>query len=417
VQATFMHLADVHLGYKQYGSEARFNDFARAFDAAVDVALERQVDFVVLSGDLFHKSAIDPPTLLQAVNRLDKLGRAEIPIVAVTGNHDRARYRDPFHRSWLDYLSERGHLILLRPSFEAEIIQFPRWDGEQGGCIEIKGMRLVGLPYLGSTIDAVLGEVPAALEALGPAEYTLLMGHFGLEGEVPGVAGGVSHNAIAPLHEYVDYLALGHLHKPFEREDWVYNPGSLETCGMDERNWQGGVYIVRVDTQLTLKHRVEHVVIPRRPFYRWTFAVDAYTTPEALHSALEGFLKEQKKLHPGNERRPVVELDLQGVLGFDRTALDLGQLQTLLKDVVDPLLPRLRNNTRATEFEVGLEDGRSRRQLERQVILDLVRRDGRYRERAEFWTDLIQEIKRLTLANRPPDEIVEALRRRTADEG
>ncbi len=417
MQATFMHLADVHLGYKQYSSEARFNDFARAFDAAVDVALQRQVDFVVLSGDLFHKSAIDPPTLLQAVNRLDKLGHAEIPVVAVTGNHDRARYRDPFRRSWLDYLSERGHLILLRPSFEAETIQFPPWDGEHGGFIEINGVRLVGLPYLGSTIDTVLEEIPAALAALEHAEYTLLMGHFGLEGEIPGMSGGVSHNAIAPLREHVDYLALGHLHKPFQRQDWVYNPGALETCGMDERNWQGGVYIVSVDTRQKPKHQIEHVPIPRRPFYRWTFEVDAHATPEALVSAMEAFLKDRKRKQASSDRKPVVELNLEGVLAFDRAALDIGQLQALLKEIVDPLLPRLRNNTRATEFEVGIEDGHSRQLLERQVILDLVQRDGRYRERAEFWTDLIQEIKELTLANRPADEIVETLRRRTADEG
>jgi exonuclease SbcD len=415
VQATFMHLADVHLGYKQYGSEARFNDFARAFDAAVDVALQRQVDFVVLSGDLFHKSAIDPPTLLQAARNLDRLKAAEIPVVAVTGNHDRARYRDPFRRSWLDYLSERGHLILLRPSFEAETIQFPPWDGEQGGCIEIQGVRLVGLPYLGSSLNTYLKEIPTSLKALEPAEYTLLMGHFALEGEVPGMAGGVPLEALEPLREHVDYFALGHLHKPFVKDDWIYNPGSLETCSMSERDWPGGVYIVDIDTNQSPKHDVQHKPIPNRPFYRWTYQVDKQTTPEALYTALESFLNDQKGKHPDEDLQPVVELNLEGVLAFDRTALDVGQLQALLKEIVDPLLPRLRNNTRATEFEVGVEDARSRQQLERQVILDLVQRDSRYRERAEFWADLIQEIKQLTLANRPPDEIVDALRRRTAD--
>ncbi len=412
-----MHLADVHLGYKQYGSEERFKDFARAFDAAVDVALERQVDFVVLSGDLFHKSAIDPPTLLQAVRNLDRLRAVDIPVVAVTGNHDRARYRDPFRRSWLDYLSERGQLFLLRPSFEAETIQFPAWDGEQGGHIELNGVRLVGLPYLGSSLNTYLKEIPVALEALGPADYTLLMGHFALEGEVPGMAGGVPLEALEPLREHVDYLALGHLHKPFAKGDWIYNPGSLETCSMSECDWHGGVYIANIDTTQDPIHRVRHVPIPSRAFYRWTFRVDAFATPEALYSALQSFLRDKKRKLPGEDRRPVVEINLEGVLAFDRTALDVGHLQALLKEIVDPLLPRLRNNTRAAEFEVGLEEGRSRQQLERQVILDLVQRDSRYRERAEFWADLIQEIKQMTLANRPPDEIVEALRQRTVDEG
>ena len=415
MQATFMHLADVHLGYKQYGSEERFNDFALAFDVAVNIALENDVNFVVLSGDLFHKSAIDPATLLQAVNNLDRLREAQIPVVAITGNHDRARYRDPSRSSWLDYLSERGHLILLTPSYETEPLQFRAWNGSQGGTIDIDGVRLIGLPYLGSSLEKILKEIPAALATLEPAEYCLLMGHFGLEGEVPGMAGGVPLESLQPLRDHVDYLALGHLHKPYTRQDWIYNPGSLETCSMSERNWQGGVNIVNVDTDRDPKHRTKHVPIPTRPFYRWTFEVDAYTTPEALYSTLESFLQNEKSNHPGEDRQPIVELNLEGVLAFDRAALDVGHLQALLKEIVDPLMPRLRNNTRATEFEVGVEDGRSRQQLERQVILDLIQQDSRYSERADFWADLIQEIKTLTLANRPADEIVDTLRQRTAD--
>ncbi|NIS81871.1 MAG: hypothetical protein GTO14_17045 [Anaerolineales bacterium] len=419
MQSKFMHIADVHLGYKQYGSETRFNDFARAFDHAVEKGLEADVDFVLLCGDLFHKSAIDPPTLLQAVNRLERLRQAEIPVVAVTGNHDRARYRDPFRRSWLDYLAERGHLILLAPTFGGDGTLFSPWDGNQGGYVDLKGVRILGLPYLGSTLDTILDEVPDAIANLDTSgiDFTILLGHFGLEGEVPGVAGGVSHNLIAPLRQYVDYLALGHLHKPFERQGWVYNPGSLEVCGMDERDWEGGVYLVTTDASKTPKHTAKHIPILRRPFHRWYFEVQAHLTPEALYDALTEFLKEQKRNRPSQDLDPVVELSLEGVLAFDRAALDTGRIQDILEQIVAPLVPRLRNNARATEFEIAPDDHRSRHELEREVILDLVRRDGRYRERAEFWAGLIQEIKNLALSNRPPDEIVAALRQRPSDEG
>ncbi|MFC2055745.1 exonuclease SbcCD subunit D, partial [Chloroflexota bacterium] len=113
---TFLHFSDVHLGYQQYGDRERFNDFGRAFLKAVDFAVAKQVDFVLVSGDLFHKSAIDPPTLLQAANGIDRLRNAGISVVAVAGNHDRAKYRDRY--SWLDYLAERGYITLLSPSFE-----------------------------------------------------------------------------------------------------------------------------------------------------------------------------------------------------------------------------------------------------------------------------------------------------------
>lgn len=414
MQTKFMHLSDVHLGYAQYGSETRFDDFARAFNQAIDLALEERVDFVLICGDLFHKSAIDPPTLLQAVHGLDKLQQVQIPVVAISGNHDRARYHVPSRSSWLDYLAERSHLILLTPSFTDDSMRFLPWDGKRGGSVDLNGVRVLGLPYLGSSLDTILKELPDALAKMNHANigYTILIGHFGLEGEVPGMAGGVSHNALGPLQAYVDYLALGHLHKPFERQKWIYNPGSLETCGMDERDWQGGVYLVSVDSSQAPKHQAQHIPIPRRPFYRWQFNVVAYNSPEKLYDALTAFLKEQATKYPPEAHDPVVELSLEGVLAFDRAALDTDHIQAILTEIAKPLIPRIRNNTRIRALDIATDDRRSRRELEREVILDLVRRDGRYRAQADFWADLIQEIKSLTLSNHTADDVIATLRQR-----
>ena len=38
MQTRFLHCADIHLGYLQYGQTARFNDFAAAFNAVIDKA-------------------------------------------------------------------------------------------------------------------------------------------------------------------------------------------------------------------------------------------------------------------------------------------------------------------------------------------------------------------------------------------
>jgi hypothetical protein len=56
----FLHIADIHLGYQQYGLEARFDDFSKVFLHLVDEAIAQQVDFVLLAGDLFHKRSVDP---------------------------------------------------------------------------------------------------------------------------------------------------------------------------------------------------------------------------------------------------------------------------------------------------------------------------------------------------------------------
>ncbi|HXZ05332.1 MAG TPA: hypothetical protein VEH81_10885 [Ktedonobacteraceae bacterium] len=45
MRASFIHLADTHLGYEQYGVRERFNDFSRAFWDIMDDAANREVDF------------------------------------------------------------------------------------------------------------------------------------------------------------------------------------------------------------------------------------------------------------------------------------------------------------------------------------------------------------------------------------
>ncbi len=405
---SFLHISDLHLGYQQYGSRDRFNDFGRAFHRSVDFALEQEVSFVIISGDLFHKSAIDPPTLLQAVFGLDKLKKAQIPVISIVGNHDRARYVD--HVSWLDYLSEREYLSLLSPIFTDGKIHFEPWDGIQGGYIDIGPVRVLGLPYLGASTEVALRGLPEALENLpkDSVDFTIVLAHFGLEGEMPVMAGGISQSAVDPLSDRIDYLALGHLHKAFERADWIYNPGSLETTAMDQRLWPGGYYHVEIQADKQPKHIARHIDSPRRRFLRWPFDVELYRDQQSLSDGLRAFLIEQQARKSANQ--PVIEISLEGVLGFERSALDLTSIQELVGEILDPLIVRIKNHTRPTTFELPMGEHLSRRELEHQILVDLVHQDSRYRGHAEQWANLIQQVKSLVLSEHEPLEIAETVR-------
>jgi len=94
MRASFIHIADTHLGNEQYGVHERFNDFSRAFWSIIDEAVKLKVTFVVIAGDLFHKRAIDARTLIHAINGLKNLKAQNIPVFAIEGNHDRSYYRE-----------------------------------------------------------------------------------------------------------------------------------------------------------------------------------------------------------------------------------------------------------------------------------------------------------------------------------
>ncbi len=88
---TILHVSDTHLGNRQYSSDLRRLDFARAFQQAVDIAVDREVDAVVHTGDLFDSRDPGLPDLNDCIDVLRDLETAEIPFYAIVGNHERKR--------------------------------------------------------------------------------------------------------------------------------------------------------------------------------------------------------------------------------------------------------------------------------------------------------------------------------------
>ena len=315
----------MHLGNQQYNLSRRFNDFGQAFLDAVDLAIERDVDAVVIAGDLFHKASVEPKTLLLAEEGLKRLQAQSIQTLAVHGNHDRARYLA--QSSWLDYLAERGLFHLLTPVFDEGQARL-----EAGtSYVDIDGVRFIGVPWLGAAAARILHEVADCCATLDDDGIvcTVLVTHSGVEGQMPHMPGGLSFAELAPLRAHVQYLALGHLHKPYTVDGWVYNPGSLETCSFDEAQYERGVYLVDVEPNGAFS--AEHLVTPKRPFHTIAVMTDLCPTPddlvETVHTAIRQAakkIKRETKAAPDPRRAlPVVRVVLNGHLTFDRTRLDM----------------------------------------------------------------------------------------------
>ena len=87
---SFVHAADLHLGYSQYGLEARRQDFDDAFKEVVDKTIELKPDFMIIAGDLFHQPRPSNVTLENAIRSFKRLKDACIPVLTVDGSHDSA---------------------------------------------------------------------------------------------------------------------------------------------------------------------------------------------------------------------------------------------------------------------------------------------------------------------------------------
>ncbi|HEV7127268.1 MAG TPA: exonuclease SbcCD subunit D [Ktedonobacterales bacterium] len=431
MRASFVHTADNHLGYEQYGVKERYNDFALAFQAVVDDAIKRRADFFVIAGDLFNKRAIDALTLIQAQEALQRLQAAGIPAIAIEGNHDRSYYRDGI--SWLQFLGWQGTLCLLNPLVRDGVPVLTPWDQQamRGAYVDLCGgaLRVYGLPWYGAATARVmeqfageLGRMRAEEEAAG-VQYRVLLLHTGVEGMLPQLHGLPTRQQFEPLRELVDYVALGHVHKPYEIENWLYNPGSTETWGAEEAAWDRGYYYVEVDTDSLEppRHHARHIVNPRRPFHRLIFRVDGVPEPTALYARFDHFCQRQALEHlPPSGRAsppaPVVDVTLTGILGFDTSALERAQLEECVERHFHPLVVRIHDTTRETEFDPDTEadgDGRDRttwHQLELRIFQDLIGRDARYLPEAGRWATTLAELKQMALDGEEPAAIATKLR-------
>lgn len=95
-QVTFIHAADLHLGAPMRGLRALSESWAdrvrsaiaEAYGRVVQAALDRQVDFVLIAGDMFDTACASYADYRLFFRGLDRLSEAGIPVFMVTGNHD-----------------------------------------------------------------------------------------------------------------------------------------------------------------------------------------------------------------------------------------------------------------------------------------------------------------------------------------
>ena len=212
----FLHLSDLHLG-KRVCEFSMLDDQRYILEQILSLLDSRPVDAVLLAGDLYDKPV--PPA--EAIRLLDwfltELSRRELPVFAISGNHDSAD-RVAF-----------GSALLA----ESRVYVSPVFSGppEPITLTDAHGpVDLYLLPFLKPAMvrhvwpDAPIESYNDALACVldhcspDPARRSVLVAHqfvagaASCESEEPSV-GGIDW-VDAALFDKFDYVALGHLHSP-----------------------------------------------------------------------------------------------------------------------------------------------------------------------------------------------------------
>jgi DNA repair protein SbcD/Mre11 len=230
-----IHLADTHLGYKNFSGKVdsvrnlnqRECDVYDAWHAAVDLAIQRQPDVVVHAGDLFDSSRPSPRAIVEALNGFGKLRDADIPTVVIAGNHSTPRFRSG------------GSVFEILREFGIRAI----WSEPE--TLRINGIALHCVPHEPQA-EQLLDDI-RSLKLDAKADANVLVLHAGLEG-VRQDYHEVNEIALAPeelTKGEFDYVALGHLHKFNAPQVNAAYAGSLERLDFGDADGDKG--LVEVD--------------------------------------------------------------------------------------------------------------------------------------------------------------------------
>jgi DNA repair protein SbcD/Mre11 len=264
-----LHFADLHLGAESYGRfnpetglSTRLDDFLAALDRVTDYALNNDIHLVLFAGDAYKTCDPSPTHQREFARRIGSLGRAGIPTVLLTGNHDVPNARG------------RANTVEIFEALEAENVyvasrpQTLRLD-TRGGPVQIVTLpwfnrsallakdehRNETLEEVEETIIQKLERIVAGeVEGLNPDAPAVFLAHGSVFGAVysserktilgrdPMLPAGLCNNPA------FDYVALGHIHKhqALNAHPPVVYSGSVERIDFGEEAEEKGFVVAEV---------------------------------------------------------------------------------------------------------------------------------------------------------------------------
>lgn len=280
-----LHTSDWHLGRKLY-DRPRIEEHQQFLDWLLQLIEAKQIDVLLLAGDVFD-SSIPPARVVDMfyhfLFRLYKETTATAVIIA--GNHDSAM-RLAAAREFLKIA--RIHLIGSMPSEAAQYVIPITKNGEE--------IAVVALPYLpeGEILSHVSFEkqidstrryreaikmlYQKSLQAIPQEIPKIIMGHFFLAGgqmsdsERTIQVGGSLPLTSEDLPSEVNYIALGHLHRPqrFQQNGCpIIYSGSPIPLTFKEAEHAKKLYMIDVKSNKQIE--IDEIVVPIfRPLVRVT---------------------------------------------------------------------------------------------------------------------------------------------------
>ncbi|MEU5986161.1 exonuclease SbcCD subunit D [Streptomyces sp. NPDC047434] len=261
-----LHTSDWHLG-RSFHRVGLLDAQAAFLDHLVTTVREREVDVVLVAGDVYDRAVPPLPAVELFDTALHRLAETGVPTVMISGNHDSARRLGV----GAGLIERAGIHLRTDPAGVGTPVVLADAHGD---------VALYGLPYLEPALvreqfgaakaghEAVLGaamdRVRADLAERPATTRSVVLAHAFVAGGKPSdserdiTVGGVSA-VPAGTFEGVDYVALGHLHGSQRVTPRVRYSGSPLAYSFSEADHRKTMWLIEIgaDGGIEAEERVD----------------------------------------------------------------------------------------------------------------------------------------------------------------
>jgi hypothetical protein len=317
----FAHIADCHIGANRDPVLEKLE--LAAFSRAMETCVQEHVDFVLISGDLFHANLPDMHVANEAVKKMKMVRDAGIPIYVIYGSHDYS----PNATSIIDILDSTG---LIKKVVKGEVV-----DGKLR--LEVftdpkTKAKLVGISGRKAGLEKNYFEILDREGLEAEQGFKIFAFHSAVSELKPELLAQMESIPVSLLPKGFDYYASGHVHKRtesgFPGYDRVVFPGTLfagypRDLEDTAKGEQRGFYIVYFDD---IVQDVKFIEVSMCGFEYFEYDVTDKNSVQARKALLE-------KLGNIEVKDKIAVVKIKGTLSGGKTSeVSSSEIRDLLKD-------------------------------------------------------------------------------------
>ena len=223
-----IHTADTHIGYRQYHSDVRRQDFLQAFSKVIDDAIQMQADAVVHAGDLFDSRTPSLEDILDTMKLFSRLKEVNIPLLAIVGNHESKQ-----STQWLDLFESMGLATRLGVApYMLKDIAFYGIDSVPRSKIPLFDFSVFEKPVVSAYNVLVMHQLMSPI-TVGEWDCASVIGSVPFHVDVMLLGDYHKYEKISIGDTWVTYCGSTERNSLAEKEDRSYNIVTISDKGID----------------------------------------------------------------------------------------------------------------------------------------------------------------------------------------